>query len=272
MKKGKLGLLLIGILLISILLSGCNVGKNKDLFTIKDIKKSGKLIMGTNADYPPFEFHALVDGKDEIVGFDIEIAKYIAEDLGVELVIDDMQFSGLLGALTTGRINMILACMNPTETRKEEAGFSDIYYEVDIGVITQKGKTAGINSIEDLEGKSIAVQMGTVQEEIANSIKDAEVVALDTNSDIVSAIKTNKYDFGLLESVVAQSYVIVNKDIEYIDTFTIKDDTGGVAIATQKGNDEFINYLNKIIKEIKEKGLMEKWFDDLYELSGEGLK
>ena len=81
---------------------------------LQEIKDSGKLVMGTSADYPPYEWHLIKDGKDEIIGFDIDIAQAIADELGVELEIKDMDFDGLIPALTTGKIDIIIAGMNAT--------------------------------------------------------------------------------------------------------------------------------------------------------------
>ena len=99
------------------------------------IKASGKIILGTSADYPPYEFHALVDGKDTIVGFDIELAKEIAKDLGVELEIKDMSFDGLLAALVSGNVDMVISGMTPTEERRQNVDFSDIYYQAVHGAV-----------------------------------------------------------------------------------------------------------------------------------------
>ena len=96
--------------------------------TLDAIKSKGKLVVGTSADYAPYEFHTQVNGKDQIVGFDIEIAKQFAKDLGVELEIKDMAFDGLLVALQADKVDMVFAGMTPTEVRKKNVDFSDIYF------------------------------------------------------------------------------------------------------------------------------------------------
>ena len=116
-------------ILIAFSLSGCSQGKaSAEVSKMDKIKEKGKIVIGTSADYPPYEFHKSIDGKDTIVGFDIEIAKEIAKDLGVELEIKDMKFDGLLAALQTGNIDFVAAGMNPTEDRKKNVDFSKIYY------------------------------------------------------------------------------------------------------------------------------------------------
>ncbi|WKL02385.1 transporter substrate-binding domain-containing protein [Paenibacillus amylolyticus] len=90
---------------------------------------SKKLVLGTSADFAPYEFHKVINGKDEIVGFDIEIAKEIAKDLGAELVIEDMGFDGLLPSLQSGRVDLVISGMTPTDERKKSIDFSDTYYK-----------------------------------------------------------------------------------------------------------------------------------------------
>lgn len=288
--KKKLSLLLVLVMVFSIFITACgdkgandngsdkgaDVGNGKDVedtkdeLTSQDIIDKGKLIMGTNAEYPPFEFHILVDGKDEIVGLDIEIAKYIANELGVELEIKDMDFGNLLGALDTGMIDVAIAAMNPAPDR--DANFTDIYYEVNHGVLVHKDNDAGITSLEDLNGKKIGVQRGTVQEEIANNeIKDAEVISLDNNSDAVMNLKTKKVDCIIMEAPVAKSYAQANDDIMVAEGIDIDSGTDGVAIAVKTGNDELTEKLNEIIADMISQGLIEKWFVEAEELSNEAL-
>ena len=130
---------------------------------LEKIKKDGKLVVGTSADYPPYEFHATVDGNDKIVGFDMDIAQEVADDLGVKLEIKDMDFDGLLVALQANKVDMVFAGMTPTEERKENADFSDIYYEATHRFILRSGEEASVKSFDDLKGKKIGVQKGSIQ-------------------------------------------------------------------------------------------------------------
>lgn len=276
----KASLLLVLVMLLSITLTACggkggNIqGENNNVEGegrgLQEIIDSGKIVLGTSADYPPFEFHAMIDGKDTIVGFDIEIAKYIAEDLGVELEIKDMEFDKLLGGLSTGMLDMVIAGMNPDPDR--EANFTDIYYEANLSVLITKDDESNITKVEDLEGKSIGVQIGTTQESIAQkSIKDADVKSLSTNPDIVMNLKTKKIDCAIMETPVAESFAKVNDDLMVVDNLIIDNESGGVAIAVKKGNDELTEKLNEILAEIESKGLIEKWLVEADELSNQDL-
>ncbi|NLY46009.1 MAG: transporter substrate-binding domain-containing protein [Tissierella sp.] len=271
--KKKFSLLLVAVLMFSVVLTACggngadvgNDNNGEDTSTLQKIEDSGKIVLGTSADYPPFEFHAMIDGKDEIVGFDIEIAKYIAEELGVELVIQDMDFDKLLGGLSTGMLDIVIAGMNPDPER--DANFTDIYYEANLSVLVPKARASEFTKVEDLDGKSIGAQIGTVQEEIAReTIKDSDVKALATNSDIVMNLKTNKIDSALMETPVATSYAAVNDDLMVIEDFVIDSGTGGVSIAVKTGDDELTEKLNEILEDIKSQGLIEQWFIEANEL------
>lgn len=263
--KKKINLFMVTILILSSILVACG-NEKAEPYTLKGIQKKGKLVLGTNADYPPFEFHTIIDGKDEIVGLDIEIAKYIAEDLGVELEIKDMEFDKLLGGLSTGMLDMVIAGMNPDPDR--EANFTDIYYEANLSVLITKDDESNITKVEDLEGKSIGVQIGTTQEEIAQTqIKDGDVKSLSTNPDIVMNLKTNKIDCAIMELPVAESFAKANDNIMVVEDFIIDSESGGMAIAVKKGNDELTEKLNEILADIKSQGLIEKWFIEADEFS-----
>jgi ABC-type amino acid transport substrate-binding protein len=155
---------------------------------IKEIKQAGKIVLGTSADYPPYEFHKEIDGKDTIVGFDIEIAKAIAKDLGVELEIKDMDFDGLLLALNAGKVDFVIAGMTPDPERDVE--FSKIYYNALQGLLVHADNKDVYKTIDDLTGKRIGAQKGAIQEKLAKKeIKDLKLKALNKIPDLVLEVK-----------------------------------------------------------------------------------
>lgn len=270
--KKKISLLIAIVFVLSTLLTAC--GDNKEIntevasYTLEGIKEKGTIILGTSADYPPFESHIMIDGKDEIVGFDIEIAKYIAEELGVELEIKDMDFDKLLGALSTGMVDIVIAGMNPDPKRAKEVDFTDIYYEASHTVLINKESSSDITKIEDLNGKSIGVQMGTTQEEIAKTtIENAELMSLSSNIDIVMNLKTNKIDCAIMEEPVAKAFANKDDGLMVVESITFDSDSEGMAIAVKKGNDELTEKINEIISDAKSKGLLDKWFVEANELN-----
>lgn len=132
------------------------------------IKERGELRVGLSADYAPYEFERTVNGKREYVGIDIELAKKIAKDLGVELKIVNMQFDSLLGSLKTGKIDAIISGMSPTPgKRKKEVDFTDEYMQVKQRMVVQKKNQSKLKTVEDFKGKGIAAQKQTTQEELA---------------------------------------------------------------------------------------------------------
>lgn len=221
---------------------------------LAQIKKAGKLIIGTSADYPPYEFHYLKDGKDTIVGFDISIAQEIAKDLGVKLEIKDMQFDGLLAALQAGTIDMVIAGMTPTEERKKSVDFSRTYYYAVHGVIVRTEDKAKYSTVDALKKARLSAQKGTIQVGIAKkqilglSDADAEMPSdrikeLGTIKNLVLDLKNNKVDAIVAELPVAQAYVGKNADLA-VAAPTFSDDDGGSAIAIKKGNPSFMAAIN----------------------------
>lgn len=272
----KISVLMVLVIVVSSLLVACgndkevSTGGNKtevESYTLEGIKNKGKIILGTSADYPPFETHAMIDGEDQIVGFDIEIAKYIAEELGVELEIKDMDFDKLLGGLSTGMLDIVIAGMNPDPEREKEVNFTDIYYETKHAVVIHKEDASKITKIEDLNGKSIGVQIGTTQEEIAQTtIENADVLSLSSNPDIIMNLKTKKINCAIMEEAVAKSFAKANDDLMVVEGISIDSGSDGVAIAVKKGNDELTEKLNEILADAKDKGLIDKWYVEATEL------
>lgn len=240
---------------IAISMVGCG-----SIPTVKSIKSKGKLVVGTSADYPPYEFHKEIDGKDEIVGFDISIAKQVAADLGVELEVKDMDFDGLLVALQANKVDMVFAGMTPNKERKENADFSDIYYTATHRFILRSGEETSIKSMDDLKGKKIGVQKGSIQEKIAQANFDAEnIKSLAKVTDLVLDLKNNKVDAILVEAPVAEINCEKNSGIAIAQDLVVTDDEGGSAIAMKKGATELQTEVNKTIKSLKDSNKIDEF-------------
>lgn len=254
---------------IAISMVGCGNTQKKEgtgtdkASALQAIKSKGKLVVGTSADYPPYEFHKEVDGKDQIVGFDIEIAKQFAKDLGVELEIKDMAFDGLLVALQSDKVDMIFAGMTPTDERKKNVDFSDIYYTATHRFILRSGEETSITKMEDLKGKKIGVQKGSIQEGIAKDNFDAaDIKSLDKITDLVLDLKNNKVDAVLAELPVAQINVEKNQGIAIADKLEVKDPEGGCAIAVKKGASDLQAEINKTLKTLKDEKKIDQFVID----------
>lgn len=251
--------------------AGCgsqnNTGSSESQ-SMQRIKKSGELVLGTSADYPPYEFHKAVNGKDEIVGFDVEIAKQIAKDLGVKLVIKDMQFDGLLAALDEGKVDMVVAGMTPTPEREKNVDFSNVYYKAVQTVVVRAADKNKFKTTSDFNGKTIGVQKGAIQEDIAKKqISGARPMALATISDLVLALKNNRVDGVILESPVATSNVNANKDLAISDV-KLKNDDAGSAVAVKKGSADLVKEINKTLNRLKTDNSIDKFVSDANNLVG----
>ena len=279
-KSIKHMVLIMVVLLFSLSLIGCNNSKkastpDESISTIEKIKDSGKIVLGTCADYPPYEFHKQIDGKDTIVGFDIDIAKEVAKDLGVELEIKDMDFNGLLAALDTENVDFVVAGMVPKEERKKSADFSKIYYNPDQGFLVRVENEEKYKSISDLDGMTIGAQKGTMQEDMAlEMFPNSEIKSLGKITDLVLELKNEKLSGVVLATPVATAYDKANPDLALSPYISFKEEDvesmeNGVAIAVKKGNQELVDSINKTIDRITEEKLLEKFIQDATALSEE---
>lgn len=265
--KKILSMAVIGGLTLSLAGCGANAAKGESDSNgkITEIKENGKLVVGLSADYAPYEFHIMKDGKDQIVGFDIDIAKEIANDMGVDLEIKEMDFGAIVQSVKSGAIDLGISGLTPDEKRKEAVDFSDIYYEAEQGILINKNNKDSIKSIEDLKGKKVGAQIGSIQAEIANGIEGADVKLLDNVNTLILELKTGKLDALIVELPVSKIATEVNEELAIADN-VIKDSEGGSAIAIQKGNKDLVDQVNATIKKLKDDGKMDQLVNDAIEL------
>ena len=232
------------------------------------IKKAGVLVVGTSADYPPYEFHTEIDGKDTIVGFDIAIAQYFADQMGVELKVVDMSFNSLLISLAKGDFDLVMAGMTPNEERKKAVDFTDVFYRNKQIVLIRAEDADKFQTMEDLVGHKGAVQTGTVQEQIAHdAIGEENTVGLVKFQDEIMELKSGKVDMVFTNSLVAAGYVAQNPDL-MIQDVGIPYEDDGFAGAVQKGKEDLVEYFNGIIAEMAEQNLVEQYIAEAQELAG----
>lgn len=258
--------IIIGLLVVSMVLVFGGCAKPESSSKVDKIKKAGKIVLGTSADYPPFEFHKEINGKDEIVGFDIEIAKKIAEDLGVELEIVDMKFEGLLPALVTGDIDFVIAGMEADEERAKSVDFSIQYYQALHKMIVRKNDSETLKGPEDFKNKKIGFQKATSQEEIANEkFTDAELVGLSKITDLVLELTNDKIDGVLLAEPVAAAYAKQNPNLYMADV--VLGSENGVSIAVQKGNSDLLEVINVSLEKLINEGTIDKFIQEATSLA-----
>ncbi|KYH14126.1 ABC transporter substrate-binding protein/permease [Staphylococcus kloosii] len=226
------------------------------------IKKRGELRVGLSADYAPYEFEHNVNGKTKYAGIDIELAKKIAKDNNLKLKIVNMQFDSLLGAIKTGKIDLIISGMTPTPEREKEVDFSDPYMTVTQKMIIKKANEDKLKTLDDFTNKRIGVQKQTQQETIANEeINNAQVQSLTRVPEVIMSLKSGKVDGMVIEGPVAEAYLKQNPDLKFANGVKFKEGEKQTAIAVPKHSPTLMKQLNSTIKEVKDKNLVDKYKD-----------
>ena len=240
---------------------------------LEEIKQAGKIVIGTSADYPPYEFHMMIDGKDEIVGFDVEIMKELAKGLGVELEIQDLGFDAVLAGVGSGLIDIGVAGINSMPEREEAMDFSDVYYKASHTIIVAADKASEYKSPADLEGKTIGAQLGTLQEQVAKEeIAGATVKSLGKVTDLILELKTGMIDAIILELPVAKSYEKQNADLKAVDQIIFEKMEGGSTVITANGETALMAEINKILAELKASGKIDQFVAAANELADQAIE
>ncbi len=245
-----------------------NGSESTTMNKLADIKAAGELVVGTSADYPPYEFHTEIDGKDTIVGFDISIAQAFADELGVELKLVDMAFESLLISLQNGDFDLVMAGLTPDEERAKTVDFTDVFFHNKQIVIIRAEDADKYVTTEDMAGTTLGVQAGTVQETIAADLTDEnKVVKLKKFPELIMELKTGKIDGVCTNTMVASAYVSAHPDLLCQDIGIVWDNTG-FAGAIQKGdNGEFMAFLNETIAKLQEDGSIDRFVAEAQQLA-----
>ena len=268
MKKLSIAMLSM-VLAGSMLLTGCGGGNTQttDDTSADDTQQSetaentegGTLVMGTNAQFPPYEFR---DENNEVAGIDADIAAAIADKLGMELEITDMAFDSLIPALQSGTIDIILAGMTADPERAESVDFTDSYAtgvqviivpeDSDIAPAEQEDGTMAV----DLTGKLIGVQAGTTGDMYCTDDYGQESVRqYDNGALAVSALANGQIDCVVIDNEPAKNYVAANTGLKILDTEYI---TENYAAAIAKDNTELYEQVNAAIQELKADGTIDE--------------
>lgn len=245
-----------------------NGSESTTMNKLADIKAAGELVVGTSADYPPYEFHTEIDGKDTIVGFDIAIAQAFADELGVELKLVDMAFESLLISLQKGDFDLVMAGLTPDEKRAKTVDFTDVFFHNKQIVIIRAEDADKYVTTEDMAGTTLGVQAGTVQETIAADLTDEnKVIKLKKFPELIMELKTGKIDGVCTNTMVASAYVSAHPDLLCQDIGIVWDNTG-FSGAIQKGdNGEFMAFLNETIAKLQEDGSIDRFVAEAQQLA-----
>lgn len=253
-------------------LAGCGSSNDKNSASKTDllekIQKDGKLVVGMSADYAPYEFHYIDEnGKDVIGGFDVDIANEIANKIGVDLVIQEMDFDALVSALPAGKVDLVISGMNPTEERAKVVDFSEIYYNSKHGILVRAEDADKYQTFADLEGAKVGVQLGSTQEKIAKTeIPNVNLQQLSNINNLILELKAGKVDAIVMEKPVAEMAVKSNPELA-VGKPTYEEQTGGNAVGIAKNNPQLLAKVNEVITELNESGKMDEYIVKANELA-----
>lgn len=224
---------------------------------IKEILTRGKILVGTEATYPPMEF---LDENGNFAGFDIDLAKEIAADLGVEVEFINIPWEKLFEAVIEGKVDMAISSITITPERMEILNFSDPYFNAGQVIVTKK--ETPIEGVRDLQGKVLGVQRGTTSEEEAKKHTDPSLVKSFPNYELAKeALKNGEVEAIIIDYPAALAMVAKEKNFKIVGPPFTQEFYG---IAIQKGQEVLLERVNKTIKKLKQSGtiqaLEEKWF------------
>lgn len=208
-------------------------------------RREDVLVMGTNAGFKPFEYK---QGND-VVGFDVDLAREIARDMGKELKIEDMAFDGLLPALSSGQVDMVVAGMSVTPDRAKNALFSDPYYSAAQRLVVKRG--SDIRNKYQLAGRKIGVQLGTTGDTLASKIDGARVSQFPTAPSVLQELQSGGVEVVILDDAPAAQYVANFPALEILPG-SLSDEN--YAIAIRQGNRELLDQVNRTIAAMKKDG------------------
>lgn len=249
------------------LLTACGSGNQKDT-SVSDIKDKGTLVVAMNPEFAPFEFKTLVDGKDTIVGADVEIAKAIGEELGVKVKFSSMSFNNVLASLQSGKADVAISGISAMPERKKAYNFSEAYYESENVVLIKKTDIDKYTKTSSLDGLSVGTQKGSIQENVASEqLKGSKVVALTQNGEMINELKNGQIQAVVLEKPIAEGYAANNDDLTIANIKLKNDDADAYAVALPKGDDKLTKEVNKVIKDLKDSGKIDQFVQEAYALS-----
>ena len=248
-------------------MSGCGSSQNR----LEKILESGKLVLATSPDLAPLEIEDLSSGEAQYVGSDIELAKYIAEKLGVELEISAMDFSAVQAAIPSGQADIAISGFARTEERAQNLELSTPFNITEDGgqtVLVAKGEGANYTTAEDFSGLQIGAQNGSLQYNLVSSQlpDDVEIVPVGSLNDGVLMLETGKIDALASDLSNAELLLESHDGIETTDFMFEYSSEGNVA-AVKKGETELIEAVNEIIEEVNELGLYDQWKEEATELA-----
>ncbi len=228
--------------------------------TVEAIKAKGKLVVTTEATYPPFEFQT-PDG--ELAGLDISLAKALAEELGVELEMQNITFEMVVSEVQAGNADLAIAGLSPTAERKESVDMSDVYYGGIQVILVREEDYEKFSTADSLANATIATQKGAIQQTLMEEqFPEAESLLLPKFPQCIQELKLGNCDAVMIDEASANNYM---KSVEGLVVAQVPVETdpteNGNAVAVMKGNTDLMDWVNAKIAEYTENGKIQEWYD-----------
>ena len=243
-------------------LGGCT---SSSIFTyIIDESYTEFIVMGTSADYPPYEWPMNVDGTQTLVGIDIQIGLAIAAELEMNLQVVNKGFDYVLDDLSQGKVDFVIAGMTSTEERAQIVDFSMVYYEAHQVILTTSENVADYQTIEDLNVNTVRIgaQMGSIQQDLAEeTFPLSQKVYLQAVPDLILKLSQGLIEAVLVEQPVAEGYLSNVEGLAILD-FEIGEPDGGSAVAVEKGNTELLATINAVLEDLINSGALDTIVSD----------
>lgn len=240
--------------------------------SLSKIKSKGKLVVGLNAEFAPFEFHTMIDGKDTVAGFDLDLAKAVAKDMGVELEVKELAFDALLTALQNNQVDIVISGVSATEERRKSVDFSEPYYRGVQVLLTTKDNVSKFNSFADLKGKKIGLQLSSLQDRLMNTLlPDGNYTKIESMNTLFLSLKSNQIEGIVTTKIVSEMALAANPEFVIADKVQIDDsslNSPGVGVAMRKNSPSLQAQVNSTVKRLNDSGEMQKFVDAACKLAG----
>ena len=241
--------------------------------SVQAIIDKGVLVVGTDSAYAPFAFVDTTSDSSDPVGIDVEIAKAIADEIGVDIQLEPMQFKALLSSLTAGMVDICIDGITPTDERKEVADFSDSYIECQDRMMIQADRAEELSTLEDFYGKKIAANSGSIQEKFTQDfITDADIFSSPNLPTSVMELKAGNVDGIVVERSVGQQYLEAYPELTYSDAVMEGSYAKTYAVAMNKGCEDLQTVINGVVDKLVEEGKIEEWLTQYSELASKAVK
>ena len=259
-------------LLLALMMVLSLVACGQDAAPADGASASTALVLGTSADYAPFEFmYADENGDMQYAGIDVSVAKYIADDMGLELKVENMAFDYLLTAMAKGDYDMVIAAMEASEDRLLAADFSDPYYtDMPAMILVKADKADQYKTLADFDGKYVGAQTATTKLDIVNDdMAGAVAVPLQLVTDLVNELAYDKVDAIVLDGAVAMEYANANPDLVIAEASSELGEAAPYCVAVAKGDPKgLLPAINAAIAKMQAENAVETFIADADALSG----